>query len=364
MSVLNVSSVLLLLFFYLFPAISAAAPHHPAPRQYTTSSLNVGNGTTLAYLDSGAPSSRTYTTIFAIHGMGFQSPVWEKVLDLAPAYNTRFVAINRRDYNGSTPYTAGDLNVLQNGTVSEQTAFFQQRGEEIATFIELFIKQNGLPAPSADGKTGGVALLGWSLGNAFGVSTIANIQTYATSTQQTLAKYLRGLVLQGSWSPQIDTSIPAADRQPGFVQWITAYFQHGDLSTRDVNVLEYVLPSITHVPSVFSFTTDQLAGVTNLAAASGSDTFIVGYNQAALLPTYRKALFNKTVRAAIPLLNVLEFTGDITANFGIVALWQIQDDDAAAGGGFVKTEILKGTNHFVHWDQPALALSTYLSVFD
>ena len=131
------------------------------------------------------------------------------------------------------------------------------------------------------------------------------------------------------------------------MQWITAYFQHGDLSTRDVNVLEYVLPTITHVPSVFTMTPDQLAGMTDIAAADGGDSLIVAFTQATLLPIYRNAVFNKTIRAALPLMKVLEFTGDITANFGIVALWQIEDDDAAAGGGFVKTEFLNGTNHFV-----------------
>ena len=92
---------------------------------------------------------------------------------------------------------------------------------------------------------------------------------------------------------------------------------------------------------------DQFAGMTDIAAADGGDSLIVAFTQAALLPIYRNALFNKTIRAALPLMKVLEFAGDITANFGIVALWQIEDDDAAAGGGFVKAEFLNGTNHFV-----------------
>ena len=67
------AAAILLFVSHFFPAISAMAAHHPAPRQYTTSSLNVGNGITLAYLDSGAPSAKTYNTIIAIHGMGFYS---------------------------------------------------------------------------------------------------------------------------------------------------------------------------------------------------------------------------------------------------------------------------------------------------
>ena len=131
------------------------------------------------------------------------------------------------------------------------------------------------------------------------------------------------------------------------MQWITAYFQHGDLSTRDVSVLEFIQPSIAHVPSVFSMTQAQLDGMTDVAAANTGDTFIVAFAQAALLPIYKKAFYDAGVRAALPRMKMLEFTGDITANFGIVALWQIEDDNTAAGGGFVTSKFLAGTNHFV-----------------
>ncbi|KAI1787182.1 hypothetical protein LXA43DRAFT_1030311 [Ganoderma leucocontextum] len=376
MSIINYSITLLLFALQLFSAANAATANHPKPRQYTNSTINVGNGTELAYLDSGSPGTKTYTTIFAIHGMGYYSPVFQKVLAEASSHNTRFVAITRRDYNGSTPYTSAELSTLQNGPDTARSSFFQARGQELATFIETFISQNNIPAPSSDGKTGGVGVLGWSLGNTFSVSLLANIGTYSNSTQQTLAKYVRatifheppsvafGLTLPPqSWSPQIDTSIPENYRQPGFVQWITAYFQHGDLSTRNVDVLEFIQPSIAHVPSVFTMTQAQLDGMTDVAAADTGDTFIVGYSQAALLPIYKKAFYDETVRAAFPLMKALEFAGDITANFGIVALWQIEDDNTAAGGGFVTSKILTGTNHFVHWDNPTLALTTYLSAF-
>ena len=131
------------------------------------------------------------------------------------------------------------------------------------------------------------------------------------------------------------------------MQWITAYFQHGDLSTRNVSVLEFIQPSIAHVPSVFSMTQAQLDGMTDVAAANTGDTFIVAFAQAALLPIYKKAFYDAGVRAALPRMKMLEFTGDITANFGIVALWQIEDDNTAAGGGFVTSKFLTGTNHFV-----------------
>ena len=73
MSILNYSVTLLLFALQLFSAANAATAHHPKPRGYTTSTLNVGNGIELGYLDSGSPGTKTYTTIFAIHGMGYYS---------------------------------------------------------------------------------------------------------------------------------------------------------------------------------------------------------------------------------------------------------------------------------------------------
>ena len=215
MSILNYSLTLLLFALHMFSAANAATAHHPKPRGPTTSTLNVGNGTELGYIDSGAPGTSTYTTIFAIHGMGYYSrkytpatspqtcmltprtAVFEKVLEKATSHNTRFVAITRRDYNGSTAYSTSDLSDLQNGPETAQTSFFQARGLELATFIETFISKNDIPAPSSDGKTGGIGVLGWSLGNTFTVSLLANIESYPNSTQTTLAKYLRAAIFQG-----------------------------------------------------------------------------------------------------------------------------------------------------------------------
>ena len=37
-------------------------------------------GTKLAYIDSGAPSSGPYTTLFAVHGQVFTSCAWQTML--------------------------------------------------------------------------------------------------------------------------------------------------------------------------------------------------------------------------------------------------------------------------------------------
>ncbi|KAI0666409.1 hypothetical protein C8Q78DRAFT_1072372 [Trametes maxima] len=358
------------------PSSAWASSLHRVPR-VTTSKLSVGNGVDLAFIDSGAPTSYSkstpYTTIFAIHGEGYYSPVFQKIVAYAPLANIRFVAVTRRDYNGSTALTTDQINVLASGTDAQKASYLVDRSTEIATFIDTFVTKNSIPAPTSNGKYGGFAILGWSLGNAFAISTVSNVQSYSSAIQTRFSTYLRALILQEppsvaigtgplppqTYTPQIDTSIPAELQQPAFIQWITAYFDHGDISSKDPNVLSYVLPSISRPPSVFNMSVAQLAGMTNNGPANGSDGLLIANVQAQLLASYKKALYDNATRAAVPKMKVTEIVGDATAEFGIVAYWSMLDDNAAAGGNKVQFKVLHGANHFVHWDNPEIAIATY-----
>ena len=51
---------------------------------------------------------------------------------------------------------------------------------------------------------------------------------------------------------------------------------------------------------------------------------------------YRKAVFDRALRARVPEMRVVAFTGDATVSFSIPLQWEIEEDDQAAGGGFVR----------------------------
>ena len=40
------------------------------------------------------------------------------------------------------------------------------------------------------------------------------------------------------WSPLIDNSLPEEARKPFYMSWITSYFDHGDLSKRDIDAIK------------------------------------------------------------------------------------------------------------------------------
>lgn len=150
-----------------------------------------------------------------------------------------------------------------------------------------------------------------------------------------------------AWSPHIDTTVPAELRSAFFAQWITSYFKHGDLSKRDLDKLSYIVPSTTRAPSIFGISEEQQAEIIHHPSGEGSDMSLMLLCGAELNASYKRACFDKTVRETVPHMTVTVLYGDLSAWSCFPTVWQIQDDDAAHGGGMVKTRLVEGTNHFV-----------------
>ncbi|KAI0635407.1 Alpha/Beta hydrolase protein [Trametes polyzona] len=313
-----------------------------------------------------------YITVFALHGTAFTSAVYEKVISLAGDHGIRFVAINRRDYPGSTPLATEDTSTLTSGSDEQKAAFLRDRGIETATFIDRFVQQFGVPPISRDGKSGGFALLGWSLGNVAALSAVTNIDALPDDARQRWAAGMRALILHEPptvaigtplppkvWSPQIDQSIPAEHRDAFFAQWVTSYFKHADLSTRDLDAISYILPATFRAPSIYSMSDAQLEKILYLLPASGTDMLFMVFCAAAANASYKKACFDPEVRRLLTKLRVSAITGDATCAFSLSAYWAMEADDEAHGGGMIGFRVIEGVNHFVHWDEPELTLRVF-----
>ncbi|KAI9066194.1 hypothetical protein FKP32DRAFT_1566413 [Trametes sanguinea] len=334
------------------------------------------SGVELSYIDSGIPSSSEegYTTMFALHGTGFTSPIFEKVMSLATLANIRFVAINRRDYPGSTPYTPEEMQTIISGSYDEKVAFVKARGLELASFVDQFIVRNNIPPISKEGKHGGFALIGWSYGSFVALSAVANVGSLDTPARARWAAHMRALVLQepptvaiGSplpspfWSPMVDFSIPEELRGPFHSQWVTSYFKHGDLSTRDFKAVSYVLPATFRAPTIFNIPEERLKEIDYAPPATGSDLFMMLHFNDEMNASYRKACFDQDIRQLLPNMKVTAIAGDSANSLTYPAYWAMEDDNEAHGGGMINFNgFVKGTNHFIHWDEPAKALELYM----
>lgn len=129
-------------------------------------------------------------------------------------------------------------------------------------------------------------------------------------------------------------------------RWLTAYFNHGDLDTRDLNVLEFVVPTTDRIPSLWNMDdVVQEKGIEEEPVFS-VDAPIFRLSEE-LNAMYKEALFGSVMRSAFPGLKTSLLVGTKAISMSIASWWSIEQDDVANGGGLVQYRVLDGLNHFV-----------------
>ncbi|KAG6867682.1 hypothetical protein C0993_012450 [Termitomyces sp. T159_Od127] len=324
--------------------------------------LSAGPGVELSYIDSGAPvPHQAYTTIVAIHGMCFSNLIFEKMLPVSLKRGTRFVALNRRHYPGSTEYSSEELGIVMSGGTEEQkVAELQARGIEIATFIDNLILQNNLSPVTQDRKEGGIILLGWSLGSASALAAIASAHALPSETRARLGAHIKSVIIYDpapivlglptpdqNWTPFLDTYVPEGLRLAAFGQWVTGYFDHGDLAKRDPSTLSWVLPSASRIPTFFNIPAEKFAEISRYGNDGSSDLPYMIHFMPQLKSAYRKVLDDPEVLNIFPLLKLVLLVGEQSGAFAISGMWAVEDDQKKSNGSQSKIKLVNGANHFV-----------------
>ncbi|KAH8116198.1 hypothetical protein DFH11DRAFT_1725694 [Phellopilus nigrolimitatus] len=198
------------------------------------------SGTTFAYLDSGAPpGDAAYTTLVCVHGHSYHAQSFARLAPRAAAHGLRVIALNRRDYAGSTPLAPAELAALRG---PDPAPFLRARGLELARFLAWVVAEKRIPPARADrggGGAGGLALLGWSLGNVTTLAFLGHLRTYPRALVDALEPYLRTFFLYelpdntlghsapaGGYHPLDDTSVPARLRGLHLGRWVSSYYAH------------------------------------------------------------------------------------------------------------------------------------------
>ncbi|KAF8901870.1 Alpha/Beta hydrolase protein [Gymnopilus junonius] len=331
--------------------------------------LTVSPGVDLAYTDSGAPNVFPYSTIFAVHGICFTNLIFQKLQSVAFDNGFRFVAVNRRSYAGSTPFSPEETKVIVDDAplLEERANFIQARGHELALFIALFAQKFELPPLSDDGKTGGSTVYGWSMGSQLAVLMLASVPTLPPTVRSSLASHLRSLVIydaapyffgfpnaEKNWAPLVDITMPESLRLPMFGQWVSSYFDNGDYSKHNYDTLAYVLPSTDKIPTIFK---DDMSNTASYGQDAALDLPLVFKFVQPLQEAFYKALRGSETAALFPRLKMTFVCGDRSPSFGLSGLWTVQDNVTKGGlRGRIHYKIVKGANHFLHWEDPYKAL--------
>lgn len=329
-------------------------------------SLSVGNDIVLNYIDSGAIENVEYTTFVIIHGHTFHTGVFKKLIPFASSKSLRVICVSRREYEGSTPYSANELKAVHQGSESsdvERAKFLQQEGVLLALFVDRLIQTLALP------KKGGVVVCGWSLGNLFSIAMRASIDNLPDDTKQRLKAYSRGFVVfdppcqalgiplpASGYIPLWDYSIPEEERGLAFTKWVSSYYIHGDLSSRDFSQLNQREADPSKKASTDTIPLDEFLAMIDPAPGVKWETSFVESDHFASMfrKQTTKALFDPHIREDWNHTPIWYLYGEASPWNVLWGAWDVEEKDKKSEISF---KSIPTANHLSPWDEPERFLS-------
>jgi len=345
------------------------------------------------YDDSGPPIGvTTYPTLILFHGAAFHSPIFLRMSQLSANHGMRIVAVNLRDYPGSTPFTTDELDALRHGDRDTQASMISDRGHELALFLVWFIQSSEIPplaiaesSMEGDGSftSGGLSILGWSWGNSAILSFLSHADSLPMKMQVLLEKYLRTYViydppyfalgaddptLEEMYSPLRDPTIPPETLGGIFALWVSGYYTHSSSMLSSISTItraealggmvraSIVDPPLHQQPSIQRMTSAELTEVADSGVVERSHMLMQNADRSVYDENMRRALFDATIW---PRLRPVLVWCDMSPCDCVFASWYLQNliaESWPSGGRNVDVQRMEGANHFPHWDEPEVTL--------
>ncbi|KAG6889205.1 hypothetical protein C0995_002665 [Termitomyces sp. Mi166 len=306
---------------------------------------------------SGTISPSTTRTVALLQKLG---RIFQRLANIANSRQLRIIALNRREYPGTTPYTDNERRVVREDSFEERKSFLQAQGNLIALAVDGLIQQLSLP--------GRVAAAGWSLGTTLLLSMYCSISKLSDDVQQRLKKSVRTFVLLetatyplgiptplSGYSPLFDDKLSPEQVVPAFERWVSSYYQHGDLSSRDIAELRLSLCGydLLKQPTTQTMTSAELESTASLTADLKYETLLVTSDFVTLLEAQTNTLlFDSQVREAWGKPDVWCLYGEASLWTCIYASWYLEERNQSSNEIFFKS--LDGVNHFVSFDNGVL----------
>ncbi len=130
--------------------------------------------------------------LFTHFGLG-RTDAFEPVHSKAAQYNLRTIAVQRKDYTGSSDYTDAELVDLHDGN----KAHLDRLTVLLGHLIQHLIQAHNIPEPNRERTEGGIVIIGWSIGSATILTLLANSHLLGQERYDLLRRYLVKLVFYG-----------------------------------------------------------------------------------------------------------------------------------------------------------------------
>ncbi|KLO13272.1 hypothetical protein SCHPADRAFT_890150 [Schizopora paradoxa] len=334
-----------------------------------------------AFDDSGAPTDAIlYTTLVILHGCAFSKDIFRKLLPLAGHHYLRIVLLNRRGYPGSKPLTEEELRLIDGPEEQGHEQYFGAQAQELADFlVDFAVKQH---LPTASGDSGGIALMGWSAGNACTLSLLSQPQAIDESTRKALEPFLRTMVIFDAPAYIAGRSLARSgvfifsnatytdeERFRKFADYAGAYFEHPSVASHNIKDLQIVLDSKQLKTSTTSrFTSDEYRKLVWPEAAMKVDVPAMTYPVQEFERWMKRALFEDDLAQEFwPSLKVEIIWCEHSTAPCVEAGWIFEElrkeyDDKGVVGRPMRITMMPGANHFPHWDQPEKTIALFANV--
>ncbi|OBZ73446.1 hypothetical protein A0H81_06664 [Grifola frondosa] len=355
------------------------------------------NEVSFYFEDYGAPPSNTqnYTTLVMLHGGAVHSATFRRLIPFAHQNNIRLVLVNRRGYPGTTPFTASELQCIYTADLPAQSDLLRSQGAYVAEFLLWFIRKEGIPPKlDTDGeKSGGISVLGWSIGNAPVISFLAHAHELSDADQAVLGAYLRTAIMYDPpsvtlglpppppspsgafYAPGAEMELSMAERLLLCIQWVSTYNKHANLASRDPNGLvtgpHPPYAALDPLPLLVAMSQEEVAAQTDLEAFAAEALFYLipaDVYHSEFIQAYFPSLAEKAGGAgttpALPDVRVRHVWCDMSVWQTVWAAWGVEKmlQEHKNGGRDVELVPLKGVNHFAHWDEPEKVMTLFASL--
>ncbi|PCH43848.1 alpha/beta-hydrolase [Wolfiporia cocos MD-104 SS10] len=346
-------------------------------------------GTQLYYEDSGAPhGSSDYATLILAHGGVFHGAIYSRLFPYAAKHNLRLVAVNLRDYPGSTPHTPEELATLRGTDQDAKASLVTSCGLQIAAFVAWIINKEGLPpfSPSNESgsPSGGVAVLGWSWGNCITISFFAHIRDAPEDTRAVLESHMRAFIifdaleypssldhaqLDEVWTPVRDPALSAEQQGELFPHWVSGYYAHSPAALASLATLsraelcaELAGDAAVDIKSTLDrMSPDELAATAEMSVTHRSHRPMHTVQRGVCADNLRAALHDSTI---CPRVRVSLVWCDMSVAETVLSSWTLArmvEREWPEGARKVEIVRMEGANHFPHWDEPERTMRCWAS---
>ncbi|KLO13268.1 hypothetical protein SCHPADRAFT_372631 [Schizopora paradoxa] len=337
--------------------------------------------------DSGAPVSvLDYTTLVVLHGCAFNknpTDTFQKLLPLAAQNKLRIVLLNRREYSDTKPFTEEEISLFDSPDDQTHELFFDARAQELAEFLADFATKENLPKACAN--RGGLAVMGWSAGNAYALSLLSHASAIKDATREQLEPFMRTMVifdtpgyvigrdsLLGQTFVLLDSSHTVEERARMFGYWVSSYFDHSNISSRRFEDLQ-LMPDPTEKTgaSTSRMTEAEYQSMVNPEASLRADVPAMLYPPEQFANWTKRALFDDDFAGRYwPRLQVTAIWCERTCWTCVDGGWGLEElrkqhDGLGVRGRPLKITMMPGANHFPHWDEPEKTMAFFAAaVYD